>query len=124
MRRHSVSKNLFFDTLGGCLKTAGARKPPPSAYMYTLGRQEDDIGFLQMTPTAKAGVSQKRSSDSLNPLLTLFRRNTLLRPADFFDSLSLRISRCEGFFSCFYQPLEHLAAFLEVFEDAVAGGGG
>ena len=58
------------------------------------------------------------------PVALLFRRNTLLRPADFFDSLSLRISRCEGFFSCFYQLLEHLAAFLEVFEDAVAGGGG
>ena len=101
-----VSKNKFFDTLRGCLKTAGARKPPPSAYMvYARAgaicvcklRQEDDIGFLQMTQTAKAGVSQKRPSYLLNSLLILFRRNALLRPADFFDSLRKTAQKCAVF---------------------------
>ena len=108
-------KKLVFRHAGRLSKNRRSKETAPvGVCVYDRGR---------LTPTAKAGVSQKRSSDSLNPLLTLFRRNTLLRPADFFDSLSLRISRCEGFFSCFYQLLEHLAAFLEVFEDAVAGGG-
>ena len=64
-------------------------------------RQEDDIGFLQMTQTAKACVSKKRSFLFAETFAVTFRVNALLRPADFFDSLRCALLSQRAF--CFIQ---------------------